>query len=322
MLTKGFRVEIRGVYATALTKLLLDQGFVVVRPSLEVIERFGIGSSEEEPDLIIRDRGDLQGVEVKGDAESLAALRSVLGDKLFDVVLRKRVDGGVLDAEFPWASKKRLDEIRRSVVPTIKMHHYYKACGSGVSSAVDMAERLLSKDRPTEEVEKLLVRTLAPYFPFEGSEVLIEHVKLGGEALSLGRAVIEEYEEGSHVRYVREMRSGGVYDGLGTEKETGDLAVTEAMMGDYYTATRYYFKGGRFKGAYINLNTPVEVYPAKIRYVDLEIDMCVRPGGDVEVLDEELLERAASDGVVAGRLFQFVMSKVEELTASAAKWIC
>lgn len=317
----GFRAEIRGVYATALTRLLLNHSFVVVRPSVEVIERFGIGASEEEPDLFIRDRGDLQGIEVKGDVEPLAALRSALGDELFDIVLRKGVECGILDVEFPWASKERLDEIRGTVVPTIRMHHYYKACGGGVSSAVDMAERLLSKERPAEEVKELLGRTLAPYFPFEGSEVAIEHVKLEGGALSLGRAVIEEYEEGSHVRYVREMRSGGVYDGLGTEKEAGDLAVTEAIMGEYHTVTKYYSKGGRFKGTYINLNTPVEVYPAKIRYVDLEIDVCVRPKGDIEVVDEELLGRAASDGVVTRRLFQFVRSKVEELTASAVHWI-
>ena len=321
MRLEGFRAEIRGIYTTALTRLLLDHGFEVVRPSVEVTERFGIGASEEEPDLIIRDRRDRQGVEVKGDKEPLAALRSALGDELFDIVLRKRVEGKVLDAEFPWASKTRLDEYRGTIVPTIRMHHHYKACGGGVSSAVDMAERLLLEGRPTEEVEELLGRTLAPYFPFEGSEVSIEHVKLGGGALSLGKAVIEEYEESSHVRYVREIQSGGVYDGLGAEKEADDLADTEAKTGEYHTATRYYSKGGRFKGAYINLNTPVEVYPAKIRYVDLEIDVCVRPEGDVEVVDEELLGRAASDGVVTRRLFQFVRSKAEELTASAVHWI-
>lgn len=317
---RGFRAEIRGIYATALTRLLLDHGFEVVRPSIEVVERFGIEASEEEPELIIRDRHDRQGVEVKGDKQPLAALRSALCDELFDIVLRKRVESGVLDAEFPWASKTRLDEYRGTVSPTIRMHHHYKSCGGGVSSAVDMAERLLLGGRPAEEVEELLGRTLAPYFPFEGSEVAIEHVKLVGGALSLGRAVIEEYEEGSHLRYVREMRSDGVYDGLGIEKEAGDLAITEVMIGEYHTATRYYSEGGRLKGAYINLNTPVEVYPSKIRYVDLDIDICVWPGGDAEVVDEELLGRAALDGVVTRRLFQFVKSKVEELMASAVHW--
>jgi hypothetical protein len=38
-----------------------------------------------------------------------------------------------------------------------------------------------------------------PHFPFEGSEMRIEHVKLGGEILNPGSVVIEAYEEGSFV---------------------------------------------------------------------------------------------------------------------------
>lgn len=316
----GFSTEIRGVYATALTGLLLDHDFEVVRPSLEIIERFGLEASEKEPDLIIRDRHDRQGVEALGVAGSLEALRSVLRDELFDVILRKKVEGRILDVEFPWASKMRLDEYRGAVIPTVRMHHFYKACGGGVSSAVDMAERLLKRNWPTEEVEELLRRTLMPYFPFEGSEIGIEHVKLGGRVISLGRAVIDAYDK-SLIRYEREMRSRGVYDGLGTKKEAGDRAVTEARIGEHYTMTRYFSQGGRFKGAYINLNTLMEIYPSKIRYVDLEVDVCVLPGGDVEVVDEEMLERAASEGVITDKLFEIVRAKVDELVASAYRFI-
>ena len=309
-----FRAKVRGIYSTALTRLLLDHDFEIVQPSEEIVERFGLEASECEPDLIIRDRHDRQGVEAFGSGEAVKAFRSILGEDLMDVILR-RVDISCLDVEFPWASKMKLDEYRRAVVPTVQMHHYYKAYGGEVSSAADMAERLLLRGRPSEEVEELLRRTLVPIFPFEGSEIGIEHVKLSGSVLSLGKAVIEVYDERSLIRYTREMRGGGVYDGLGLEKEAGDRAVTEAKLGEYYTVTKYFSQDGRFKGTYMNLNTPVELYPSKIRYVDLEVDICIWPGDIVEVIDEEALEMAASEDIITSRLFEIVRVKIKELLA-------
>ncbi|MCW4036697.1 MAG: DUF402 domain-containing protein [Candidatus Bathyarchaeota archaeon] len=311
------RTSIRGVYSTALTRLLLDKGYEIVQPSEEIVERFSLEASESEPELVIHCRHDRQGVEVVGSAAPVEALASALRDEFCDVIIRRKAVSGCLDVEFPWASKQRLDEIRGAVTPTIKMHHFYKACGGEVSSAADMAERLLRRGRSPDEVDDLLRRTLAPHFPFEGSEVGVEHVKLGGVVLNLGKAVIEKYHEGSHLKYVREMGGGGVYDGLGTEKDAGDLAVTETEPGEYHTVTRYYSRSGRFKGAYININTPVELYPTKIRYIDLEVDICVWPEGASEVLDEEMLERFADELIITERLHEAVKAKVEELRASS-----
>ena len=310
-----FRAKVRGIYATALTRLLLSHSFDIIQPSEDIVERFDSTFSEDSPDLIIRDRRDLQGVEASGSAEAVEALSSVLREELLDAIFRRMPDRRCLDVEFPWVSKMRLDECRREVAPTVQRHHYHKACGGEVSSAAEMAERLLLRGRPAEEVEEMLRRTLEPYFPFEGSEILIEHVKLSGYVLSLGRAVIEAYDEDSIIRYTRELRGGGIYDGLRVVKEAGDRAVTEARPGEYYTVTRYFSRGGRFKGTYINLNTPLELYPSKVRYVDLEVDICVWPGGDIEVVDEEMLERAAAEGVITDRLFEVVREKTEELLA-------
>jgi len=311
----GFRARIRGIYATALTRLLLDHGFDTVQPSEDIVERFGSRFSEDSPDLVIGDRRDLQGVEASGSVEAVEALRSILGERLLDAIFRRIAGVRRLDVEFPSASKTRLDDHRREVAPTVRRHHYYKACGGEVSSAAEMAEGLLLRGRPAEEVEEMLRRAVEPHLPFEGSEILIEHVKLGGEVLSLGRAVIEAYDDGSLIRYGRELRGGGVYDGLGVAKEAGDRAVTEAELGECHTVTRYFSRGGRFKGAYINLNTPLELYPSRVRYVDLEVDICVWPGGGIEVVDVELLERAAEEGVITGRLLEVVREKTEALLA-------
>lgn len=311
----GYKARVRGIYTTALTRLLVDHDFKIVQPSDYIVERFGSNFSEENPDLNIRDRHDLQGIEAFGEIEAIEAFGSILRCELLDVIFRRVPDKRTLDVEFPWASKMRLDEYRRAIVPTVQRHHYYKACGGEVSSAAAMAEGLLLRGRPASEVEELLRRAIEPFLPFEGSELCIEHVKLSGDVLSLGRAVVEAYD-GASLTYTRELRGEGVYDGLGSVKEAGDRAVTEARLGGYHTITRYFSLNGRFKGAYINLNTQLELYPSKVRYVDLEVDICIWPGGDIKVLDEELLERAAIEGIVTDRLLEVVRKKKEELLAS------
>lgn len=313
MAGEGLKSKVRGIYSTALTKLLLENGFGIVQPSTEITERFRLEASDIEPDLNIRDRNDRQGVEAEGNAEALEALANILRDEFFDVVSRKRVEGGCLDFEFPRNAKTKLDEHRRSVTHTIKNHHLYKACGGGISTAVDMAENLLRKGRSQDETEELFRQTIMPYLPLEGSEAEVKHVKLSGSPFSLGKAVIESYEEASHIRYAREMRSNGIYDGLEVAKEAGDRAVTEAKIDEYHSETRYYSKEGRFKGAYININTPMELYPSTIRYVDLEIDLCIGPEGPIKVIDRELMERAAHEGVITEKLQDLVRSEVKRI---------
>lgn len=308
-----FMSKVRGIYSTALTKLLLDHGFEIVQPSIEIIERFRLEASDGEPDLNIRDRYDRQGVEAEGNAEAIEALATILREEFFDVVSRKRVEGGCLDFEFPRNAKMKLDEHRRSVTPTINMHHLYKACGGGISIAVDMAENLMQKGRSPDETEELFKQTIMPYLPFEGSEAEVKHVKLSGSPFNLGKAIIESYEETSHIRYSREMRSNGIYDGLEVTKEAGDRAVTEAKIDEYYSETTYYSKEGRFKGAYININTPMELYPSKIRYVDLEIDLCLWPGSPIKVIDQELMERAAHEGVITEKLQELIITVVKRI---------
>lgn len=461
-----WKVKIRGIYSTALTKLLLDRGFEIVQPSATVRERFGLKENNESPDLEVYDRYDQQGVQALGTAESVDAFNSILHSCLDDIVIRrwrvatdgiykglvKRLDPqtnsflidtgsavgriaqeeisdpdskqivvqverrgigakepvltteinipgkyailksrnkvrisrkirnqqtrsrlyqlgkeltppnwGILwrtasadqppdvlkkeitslakrgktimkkaeqveapatlwegsqyvDVEFPALSKKKLDDVRVSITPTVDGHHYYKACGGRVSSAVDMAERLLEKGGPREEVESLLKQTVMAEYPVPGSVISIEHVKLDGKVFHLGKALIEAFNRHeSLIRFRRVFEKKGIYDGLKTEKEPGDYAVTEAGIGEWYFKTEYFSKDGRYKGTYINLNTPIELYPNGIRYVDLEVDVCVWPNGRVEKLDEEKLKEAVAEGVITQKLVKLVREKLREI---------
>ncbi len=315
------KAKTRGIYSTAITKLLLDNGFDIVQPSVKVKERLELKENHDFPDLEVFDRQDKQGVQVSGTAEATNAITSILQSCLIDVVIRKGETSATLlggsryiDVEFPALSKKKLDEIRGLVTPTVDGHHYYKTCGVNIASALDMAEKLLEKSGPREEVEKLLRQTIRANYPVVGSSIEIDHVKLHGRVFDLGKAVIEVFDQPEHlIRFRRVFRKKGIYDGLEVEKNLGDYAVTEAKMGEWHFKTQYFSKGGQYKGTYINLNTPIELYPHGIRYVDLEVDVCVWPTGRVKRLDEKKLKEAAADGVITPKLVKIIREKLQEI---------
>jgi Ribonuclease G/E len=460
------KAKVRGIYSTALTKLLLDNGFEIVQPSAAIRKRFNIEENQSPPDLQINDSYDLQGVRVLGSQEAVTAFQSVLHSAFADVLTRKwqvhvdgiykgnvlnsndetfyvelcngvvgelprgdvsadakqvivqverkrigskhpvlttklnivgkyailtktckvgvsfkirdlskraelyalgkkfaSVDWGIIwretsahqptevleneietlrakaealdesaqkavapsllveglcfmSVEFPAISKSQLDKLRASLVPTVDGHHFYKSCGGKVSVALEMAEKLLEKGHGLKDVKELFEKQIATEFPEVGSIVDVFHVKPSGRVLHIGQAVIENLS-GNQIKYSRTIRTNGFYDGLGVVKEAGDTAVSETEIGAWWISTQYYSQNGALKGTYINVNTPVEVYPKAIRYVDLEVDICIYPDGTVKVLDVDKLEKALEKGVISKSIFENVKSKVEEIVKNA-----
>lgn len=461
------KAKVRGIYATALTKLLLDNDFEIVQPSVAIHKRFHLPEDPAPPDLKINSKNNLQGVKVLGTPKSVGAFRSVLHTTVENAVTRKwpvSVDGiyqgkvmksegktvyvdigngvvgklprsemanmeqeqvvvvvdrkgigaknpilstelkmvgkyGILvqnsrggvslkirdpeersrlykwgkrlapdgwgiiwrkssenmsyerledeitmltqkirlldqkashpegstllvegsysmDVEFPSTSKSHLDRLRASVAPTLDGHHYYRSCGGEVSSALEMAENLLKKGRDRNQVEKTFHNQIMYLFPEPGSVVDVEHVKLSGMVLHLGPAKIESLEDGQ-IKYSRIMRSNGFYDGLNVRKQAGNKAISETTTDEWYITTKYFSNEGQWKGTYINLNTPVEVYPETIRYVDLEVDVCIQPDDTVKVVDMEKLEKAWKNKVISDPLFHTIKEKVEKITEAA-----
>ena len=83
------KAKIRGIYATALTKLLIENGFEIVEPSQPIRERFGLAENVGLPDLKIKDRFDRQGVRVIGDKEAVDRFREIVHSNLEDAITRK-----------------------------------------------------------------------------------------------------------------------------------------------------------------------------------------------------------------------------------------
>lgn len=458
------KAKIRGIYTTALTKVLLDRSYEIIHPSLAIKKRFGLSDNPAEPDLKIKDRFDLQGVRAFGTFDAVDAFQSILQSSFEDVLTRKwpvSVDGiyigkmaesdeytvyvdlgeGVIgrlpkqeyatadnkpllvqverkrigskqpllttnlkivgnlailtqnskvgvslkihdidkraelyvlgktlapdnwgiiwretsatqskeiledeitklvekakilsvkarnaeapsllaegsyfiDVEFPYLSKQILDKLRASLAPTLVGHHFYKSCNGRVSAALEMAEKLLEEGQDRAYVEKIFKEQILREFPEEGSQINVEHVKLSGIVFQLGQATIERIDN-ERIKYSRTIHSNGIYDGLDIKKEAEDTAESETRKGDWFITTKYFSKDGKLKGTYINVNTPVEIYPNAIHYVDLEADVCITPEGTMKVLDMEKLEKALEKCFISEKLFQIAQEKVKEIT--------
>ncbi|MEM1586557.1 MAG: DUF402 domain-containing protein [Candidatus Bathyarchaeia archaeon] len=351
MASEIFRAKVRGVYTTALTKILLDNNFKIIQPSEVIRMRFNLPvtlESDRQPDIEIFDRFDKQGVNIVGRADAANKVASILLDLLDDVIIRRQIQVFTvqsangdsvqsrlnqnlyeaiieamsaspdmkirIDVEFPALSKKKLDEIRGSVVPTLSGHHYYKACGGKIAGMLEMAEKLIEGGYSLREVERLFEECVSREYPHGDLKINIEHVKIDGKTFNLGEARVAEFdEEGRQMRLIRVFSSQGTYDGLNVLKETGDYAVTTFKIGDWFLKTSYFSKNGEYKGTYVNISTPIELYPTKIRYVDVEADICMWPDGRIKKIDFEKLDEFVRMGYISEKLRKIVHEKAEKI---------
>ena len=193
-------------------------------------------------------------------------------------------------------SRRELDGIRRDVTATMAGHHRIKAGDRSASDAVDFVEAVCE---PTGEFPFTAVAD--QFGPHEGDRVGLGHGKPDGRLIQLGRGEVPAID-GDRLTLRREMRSAGTYDALGTERVRGDVAITKLVEGRWWYPTIYRGEDGKRKGTYVNICTPVELFPERARYVDLHVDVIKRPDGTVERVDEDELTAAVDAGYVSEAL--------------------
>jgi len=312
------KASVRGVYSTALVKLLLDEGFTIVNPTRSQTERFGI-ALRDEPDVEVMDYPvDRHCIEVRGSAEAVESLLDVLRRRFGDlIILRRRVselDGRAV-AGFPNESKLKLDELRSLVTYTVPFHHYCRAGGEGLSSMVSFAEDLVERGLvPADEMSRIFGKQVQQMAPRIGAAVKIVHVKPDGRMLSIGPCRVVWRGEG-RVRLQRRILSPGIYDGLGVEKCPGDYAITDVAQFQPWMKTSYYGISGELKGRYYNISTPIAVYPDHVHYFDLEVDVVVKPNSEAEIIDAELLDKAVEEGRIGKGLRDWALKIAEEIAS-------
>ena len=78
--------------------------------------------------------------------------------------------------------------------------------------------------------------------------------------------------------------------------------MTKFREGRWWYPTTYKAADGTSKGTYVNVCTPVELFPDCVRYVDLYVDVIRQPDGTVEIVDADELEDAVDAGLVSDEL--------------------
>ncbi|MFP4182471.1 MAG: DUF402 domain-containing protein [Thiohalospira sp.] len=157
---------------------------------------------------------------------------------------------------------------------------------------------------------------LRQFGPAEGDRVAIRHGKPDGRCFSLGRGEVTEClrDEGK-VTVRREMSGGGMYDALEVPRESGDVAVTKFREGRWWYPTAYRSSDGETKGTYVNVCTPVELFPDSARYVDLHVDVVRFPDGEVRRVDDDELD----ESVAAGEVSEELAEKARSVASSVEK---
>ncbi|MEM2640486.1 MAG: DUF402 domain-containing protein [Candidatus Bathyarchaeia archaeon] len=210
--------------------------------------------------------------------------------------------------EFTSVSKVKLDEIRSSTTPTIEGHHSFK-CYEDLGRIVDFTEYLIARgfDRKmlSDMVKGYIYRSIGL-----GSKMDFMHVTLTGKVLKLRPGTVKFFDGRSMI--VRRVFTGkGVYDGLNIPISSGDVCYTVIEDGSWFIR-HIYLSQGELKGEYVNVNTPPEIFPGIVRYLDLAVDVVKTPDGDIRILDLDELEKFLSEGVVGRDLYEFALAKARE----------
>jgi len=220
-----------------------------------------------------------------------------------DAAPARQYGGGVTTwVWFGRESRFGLDDVRREVTTTMAGHHRLKAGSEGASAAVDYVEALCDDPGSDDETDFPFAVTAKQFGPREGGSLTLSHGKPDGRLITLGRADVQSVDADGTVTVEREMRAGGEYDGLGVPKEAGDIAETKLTEGRWWYPTVYRDSDGEKKGTYVNVCTPVEIFPDTARYVDLHVDVLKHADGTVKRVDDDELDAAIEAGNVSGEL--------------------
>jgi protein associated with RNAse G/E len=319
-------LKIRGIYTTALTKFFLDKGLTIVSPSEVIQSRFGyneIIDPNDPKDVLIEDLNSGQGILLEGHPEPLDTVIQLITVSFEDSICRERatdVHHSVIEVEFPYLAKSYLDELRDRVVPTLSNHHRLRIIASEYVSLMEeteLARHPEERETLSQNVEERLIWDAYSV----GKELQVDHVKLDGRVISLSEGELLRVDPGEKRLILKRKRfmGRGRYDGLNIPKEAGDYAITQVKQGDWFYMHNYFRRNGQLIGTYYNINTLVEFYPDRIRYVDLEIDVVCWPDGKIQIIDREALNHHWEAGYVSRRLKQRAEAVANEVKAAARR---
>jgi len=263
------------------------------------------------------DEADLN--EVLKELSSLVELlnnveKSVASSKALEVVYEGEAIALLIPSSI---SKAYLDSVRASIAPTTPYHHQLKGVGGGLSDVVDLLDILsawVGRDALSRSIKEWLISKLPEL------EVSFKHLKLDGTTINLGSGKVRAaYLDGGDVciEVERDVRSRGVYDGIGTHKEVGDKIISKVCENRWWITHTYISPSNIVKGEYININAPPEVLPDRvIKYIDLGVDLVKSSNGACRLIDVGEFRSLIIDGIVREDFINAVLNTLNTLIDS------
>lgn len=159
---KELNVRVRGIYATALAKMLLNEKFNIVHASRKIKNRLKLKNVDIPPDVTIKDLDDRHGVIVLGEYEASKKVYDLLSSKLPEV--------------FTWKSKLPLHSIVKGVVVKVENGR----------SLIDLSNGLLGGlNEPLNIGEEVIVDIAKPVLPPSNTVAVSRKYTIYGKYVTL-----------------------------------------------------------------------------------------------------------------------------------------
>ncbi len=149
----------------------------------------------------------------------------------------------------------------------------------------------------------------------------VEHVKPWKRTTTIS-GVVSSYVDGQ-LTILRTFKPGGRYDTIGERILPGDHGLIEVVEGGWVLRRAYFRADDRPIGELFNIQTPVQLFPGRVRYTDLEVDVVRFPDGGVRIVDEQDLATVVRAGAIKPELAEKALAiarKLAEVLEAGGDW--
>ena len=253
--------------------------------------------------------------ELLEEAKMLKEKIKELGEKIEKSKAPSLLEKGeaIIEILFTLEAKKKLDKIRDQVIPTVENHHLFKNIGK-YTEHIDFIESLLKYNVPKEPISQALLNYhLDKLINPSLQNVILLQRYIDGNILEIKGSFYKRLSKDTVIIY-RKFSADGYYDGLNIPKEENDYGLTLVKL-FYPCIIHFYFnKNDELKGIYVNINTPVELYDVNtFTYIDLEVDVIVKPNEDPKIIDYNKFKKYLDLGVIPLNYANKINSQVNEI---------
>lgn len=166
-------VRVRGIYTTAITKILLDEGINVTYTSQIIRNRFRINDSQIAPNVTIKDTDNKYGILIIGEYEA--------GNKIFNLLIEK-----IRGRTFTWCSKLPLHSIIKGKVKNIISNKVIVNFGDieGILSSNNYYNDDI-KNKDIKVGDEIVVEVLKPILPPSNDAIFSTRFMIYGKYVTL-----------------------------------------------------------------------------------------------------------------------------------------